>query len=107
MRIPDNVWSGTLQFLPVKTRFNSHFLPRQTTIAFQTLSKRKGVSVTSALMALFASALFHILPDCYTRVQGDCAVSLRHFLSPHVARRDMGSWVGSFSQSYSRFEDSV
>jgi hypothetical protein len=58
-------------------------------------------------MALFASALFHILPDCYTRVQGDCAVSLRHFLSPHVAHRDMGCWVGSFSQSYSRFEDSV
>ncbi|KAK2609219.1 Alcohol acetyltransferase [Conoideocrella luteorostrata] len=95
-------WSGHTQFLPVKTCFASNQLSKYQSDELLRRARAEGVSVTAALMAMMAHSLFHILPDSYSQINGDCAVSIRRFLPPSVGDRDVGCWVGGFSETYSR-----
>lgn len=53
-------------------------------------------------MAAMASAMFAKLPERYTTLVGDCAVSVRHLMPAPVTARSMGCYVGTFTETYSR-----
>ncbi|TPX17508.1 uncharacterized protein E0L32_003151 [Thyridium curvatum] len=98
-----HVWSARAQSLPVRTRFSSLHLSSRASKTIVNQSKQHGVSVTATLMSCLASSIFAAIPEEYSTIQGDCAVSLRPFLGPHVTERDMGCWVAAFSETYHRY----
>ena len=58
-------------------------------------------------MAFLSTACFTVLPLSYTKINGECAISLRDFLPDPVSSSSIGCYVGSFSQSYDRPTTSI
>ncbi|CAG8274887.1 unnamed protein product [Penicillium salamii] len=98
---PDS-WTGSRQFIPVTTRFESLWLSVSQTKALTALSKKEGSSVTAILQTLIANCLFSNLPPEYNTLQADCAVSLRGFLPHPVTAATLGCYIGSVSTVYHR-----
>ncbi|KAJ5410651.1 Alcohol acetyltransferase [Penicillium crustosum] len=98
---PDS-WTAAPQFTPVKTRFSSLWLSEVDTKVLIALSKKEQTSVTATLQVLIATCIFSVLPSTYHTLQGDCAVSLRGFLTEPVTATTLGCYVGSLSVIYRR-----
>lgn len=101
------IWSGQPQILPVKTNFASLWLSIIPTRRLVQISREQGSSLTGALMSVLAESCFQVLPPSYTKINGDCAISLRDFLPAPITATSMGCYVGSFSQSYNRDSSSI
>ncbi|KAF4458632.1 Alcohol acetyltransferase [Fusarium albosuccineum] len=99
---PGYWWSGKQQTLPVRTRFSSVWIAEKCIHNWKGRCREQGVTLTSGLMSLIAVAFSRLLPQEYTTIQGDCAVSLRRFLPADIGQRSAGCYVGSFSEVYSR-----
>lgn len=100
---PGNVWSGGLQTVPVRTRVRSFWTADVVTHRLATRCREEKTSVTALLMALLAESFFHVVPETFTSVYGDCAVSLRRFLPEDVVDDwSMGVYVGAFREGYER-----
>ncbi|KAH8694355.1 hypothetical protein BGZ61DRAFT_493931 [Ilyonectria robusta] len=104
---PEAAWSGAVQTTPVHTRFSSLVLSPALIAGLKRQCDLHSVSLTALLMSITANALFHVLPSEYTFLWGDCAVSLRPFLSSSITERSLGCYVGSFSERFERFNVSI
>lgn len=104
---PEESWSGAPQTLPTITRISSLSFSAASALKLRQRCKAEGASLTAGLMSLIASAFFRILPEEYTVLQGDCAVSLRRFVPKPDIDRCLGCYVGSFSESYSKTHASI
>ncbi|KAF5004524.1 hypothetical protein FDECE_8979 [Fusarium decemcellulare] len=99
---PEYWWSGKQQTLPVRTRFSSVWIAETCIRNWKERCREQGITLTSGLMSVIAVAFFRLLPQEYTTMQGDCAVSLRRFLPADIDQRSAGCYVGSFSEVYNR-----
>ena len=97
-----NIWSGAVQFLPVKTQFTSLWLSAEQTKRLASSSKQHGLSLTATLQAMIVAALFKQLPSEYTAIKVDCAVSLRGWFPSPVTAHSMGCFVDTFAETYHR-----
>ncbi|KAH6971370.1 hypothetical protein BKA56DRAFT_692858 [Ilyonectria sp. MPI-CAGE-AT-0026] len=104
---PEAAWSGAVQTTPVHTRFSSLVLSPALIAGLKRQCDLHSVSLTALFMSITANALFQVLPSEYTFLWGDCAVSLRPFLSPSITERSLGCYVGSFSERFERFNVSI
>lgn len=98
----DEVWSGNPQVVPVKTRISFFWLSSADSQTLRRRCKEHGSSPTALIMAAMASAMFAKLPERYTTLVGDCAVSVRHLMPAPITARSMGCYVGTFTETYSR-----
>lgn len=97
-------WTASPQTLPVCTRFRSLRLS-PSAAALRAAAKRRGATLTAAVMALLAAAFWRVLPRAFGRLRGDCAASLRGFLpGGGGVARGMGVYVGAFGETYARGE---
>ncbi|KAL6412400.1 Alcohol acetyltransferase [Ilyonectria robusta] len=104
---PEAAWSGAVQTTPVHTRFSSLVLSPALIAGLKRQCDLHSVSLTALLMSITANAFFQVLPSEYTFLWGDCAVSLRPFLSSSITERSLGCYVGSFSERFERFNVSI
>ncbi|KAK1139638.1 Alcohol acetyltransferase [Aspergillus melleus] len=105
-RTPET-WSGAPQNLPVRTRVSSMWIPSATLADVKQQCKVQKTTVTALLMSLIARSFFHVLPAEYTSIQGDSAMSLRHFLPLPITSHSMGCYIGTFNEQYMKTSESV
>lgn len=89
-------WTGDVIRLPCETRFKSLSISADNSTAFIQSCKQNGTTVTSALPALFASILFHILPPTIEALSCVIPVSLRRWLPSDITNDTMGVWIDAF-----------
>lgn len=99
---PATAWTGGLQLVPAVTHFTSLRLSRTDTTQLQVAAKRNSVTVTAALQAMLVAATFAQLPQNYTTLLVDCAISVRPWLPDPITATSMGCFVDNFSESYRR-----
>ncbi|KAI9042906.1 uncharacterized protein KD926_004972 [Aspergillus affinis] len=104
--IPEN-WSGAPQNLPVRTRVSSMWIPSATLADLKQQCKDQRTTITALLMSLIARSFLHALPEEYTSIKGDSAMSLRHFLPLPITSHSMGCYIGTFNEQYRRTSESV
>ena len=100
--IPDNVWSGAIQSLPVNTCVRLLSIHSEDTSRFIAACKAKQTTVTATLQTLVASVLFSILPEQYTCLYSDGAISIRNILPSWVSQNEMGCFVNTSSEIHQR-----
>lgn len=104
---PRGLWTGskiTLDPLLQKSRFQSISFSEYTTQNLINVCRSHGTSVTAALEAALAAALFAELPHGqYDTLRVDGAVSLRRWLPLEaVDENSMGNWVSRYLEEHRR-----
>lgn len=99
--LPD-IWSGSPQFLPVKTRCMIVSVQAKPLSSMRQQCKEQSTTITAALMAMLADSFFQVLPEDHSTLYGDCALSVRHKLQNTVTPRSIGCYIGAFREIYHR-----
>lgn len=104
---PQRLWSGPKIALDPslrKSRFQSIQFSQNTTQKLVIICRSQGTSVTAALEAAMAAAVFAELPyNQYDTLRVDGAVSLRRWLSQEaVNENSMGNWVSRYLEEHRR-----
>jgi Alcohol acetyltransferase len=71
------VWAGGSQSLPVESRFRSVIINTETSDNLISQCRANGTSVTATTQALVSAILFEVLPETFTALSSDCAISVR------------------------------
>jgi Alcohol acetyltransferase len=95
-------WAGGSQSLPVESRFRSVIINTETSDNLASQCRANGTSVTATTQALVSAILFEVLPETFTALNSDCAISVRRWLHEPITNDSMGCFVGSFSQTHER-----
>ncbi|GKZ35725.1 hypothetical protein AbraIFM66950_006477 [Aspergillus brasiliensis] len=97
------LWTGGKISAPVETHLRQVVIPAAVSAAFRKNCRQNNATVTSALQAAVARALLTHLPEKYTRVQMNGAMSCRRWLKGgEVTDQSMGVWVMDFGESFYR-----
>ncbi|KIN06754.1 hypothetical protein OIDMADRAFT_36559 [Oidiodendron maius Zn] len=99
---PEYIWSAGKTRVPMEVRFRSIAVSVRDTRGFISACKKHHCAVVGPLQTILASTLFSLLPEQYSTLICDGAVSLRRWLNPPVSSKSMGCWVGSFIETYER-----
>ncbi|PYI03473.1 hypothetical protein BO78DRAFT_471935 [Aspergillus sclerotiicarbonarius CBS 121057] len=96
------LWTGAKIFVPVDTVLRQIVIPAAVSAAFRKNCRQNNASITSALQAAIARALFTHLPQKYTKVNLTGAISSRRWLKGGITEQSMGVWVMDFGESFVR-----
>ncbi|EHA28288.1 hypothetical protein ASPNIDRAFT_134470, partial [Aspergillus niger ATCC 1015] len=97
------LWTGAKISAPIETKLRQIVIPAAVSAALRKNCRQNNATVTSALQAAVARALFTHLPEKYTRVQMNGALSCRRWLKGgEVTDQSMGVWVMDFGESFYR-----
>ncbi|KEF53418.1 uncharacterized protein A1O9_10393 [Exophiala aquamarina CBS 119918] len=106
-KLPPHFWSGpkiTVDACRQRSRFQSIQFSQHITQNLVRLCRSQYTSVTAALEAALAAAVFTELPyNQYDRLRVDGAVSLRRWLPEEVVdENSMGNWVSRYLEEHRR-----
>ncbi|RAK96892.1 uncharacterized protein BO80DRAFT_428718 [Aspergillus ibericus CBS 121593] len=96
------LWTGAKIFVPIDTQLRQIVIPAAVSAAFRKNCRQNNASVTAALQAAIARALFTHLPQNYTKVNLTGAISSRRWLKGEITEQSMGVWVMDFGESFVR-----
>lgn len=97
------LWLGARVGPPSRSRFRSFSLGAESTAGFLGVCRAQGVSMTAAVHALIARAIFVNLPADKTRLKSSIAINLRRFLPEGaLAREDVGNYVSATYLEHAR-----
>ncbi|EEQ32965.1 Alcohol acetyltransferase [Microsporum canis] len=100
------LWTGSKTTLPLENQIRHLVVSQRDTAAFRGLCRENKTTVTAALQTVLAKALFAHLPEQYTRLCCEGAISNRRWLTDDSITDDsLGVWVQEFQEAYCR--DSV
>ncbi|RAH53079.1 hypothetical protein BO85DRAFT_430258 [Aspergillus piperis CBS 112811] len=99
-----SLWTGPKVFVPIKTRIRQIIFPATISAAFRKNCRERKTTITSALHAAVAHALFNCLPNNYTKLQATGAMSARRWLNKGggITDRSMGNWVMDYKERFFR-----
>jgi hypothetical protein len=89
-------WTGNPIQLPMMSHYRTLFFPPIASAKFAQECKENGLTVTSGLTAVLASALFEQLPDTVHALTGIIPINLRPWLSLHHNCSSTSEAMGSF-----------
>ncbi|RYN16343.1 hypothetical protein AA0115_g12397 [Alternaria tenuissima] len=89
-------WTGNPIQLPMVSQYRTLFFSPITSAKFAQECKENGLTVTSGLTAVLASALFKQLPDTVHALTGIIPINLRPWLSLHDNCTSTNEAMGSF-----------
>lgn len=97
------LWAGEKITTPLKNRVRHVVISQHGTIAFTKLCRKNRTTVTAALQTLIATALFRNLPEKFTKLHCDGAISCRRwFRGSAITDDSIGNWVQDSSETYKR-----
>lgn len=98
-----SLWTGSKITAPLENKVRHVVVSKRDTTALKDLCRKNSTTITAALQALVASALFATLPKNYSALQCDGAISNRRWLSDDQITDDsLGVWVQDFAEHYRR-----
>ncbi|PYI21707.1 hypothetical protein BO86DRAFT_356320 [Aspergillus japonicus CBS 114.51] len=96
------LWTGAPVFTPLEARARHLVIPAPVSAAFRQSCRRNGATVTAAVQAAMAQALFAHLPPQCTKLRLTGAISVRKWLTQAIPEKSLGVWVMDFGESYWR-----
>ncbi|KIW93508.1 uncharacterized protein Z519_06113 [Cladophialophora bantiana CBS 173.52] len=99
------LWTGSKCAAPFGQSCVRHVaFSARSSIAFKTLCRENGTTITGALQTLIAGALFAHLPEKFTKLVCTGALSARRFLpvDARITDDSMGVWILDMSETYTR-----
>ncbi|RAH65301.1 uncharacterized protein BO66DRAFT_359222 [Aspergillus aculeatinus CBS 121060] len=96
------LWTGAPVFTPLEARARHLVIPAAVSAAFRQSCRRNGATVTAAVQAAMAQALFAHLPPQCTKLRLTGAISVRKWLTQPIPEKSLGVWVMDFGESYWR-----
>ncbi|EFE31683.1 uncharacterized protein ARB_01282 [Trichophyton benhamiae CBS 112371] len=97
------LWTGSRTFTPLHNTVRHLVVCERETTAFRDACRENRTTVTAGLQVLLAGALFRHIPEQYTRLASEGAISARRWLTDgRITEDSIGVWVGVYYEHYSR-----
>ena len=97
------LWTGSKVTLPLETNVKHLVISKRDTTALKDACRKHSTTITGAVQALVASALFANLPDHATKLRCEGAISSRRWLTDdRITDDSLGVWVQDYSDNYQR-----
>ncbi|EGE01766.1 hypothetical protein TEQG_00811 [Trichophyton equinum CBS 127.97] len=97
------LWTGSKTFTPLHNTVRHLVVPQRETTAFRDACRENRTTVTAGLQVLLAHALFKHIPEQYTRLASEGAISARCWLTDgRITNDSIGVWVQVYYEHYSR-----
>lgn len=97
------LWTGSKVTRPLETNVKHVVLSKRDTAALLDACRKNNTTITGAVQALLASAMFAHLPETVTKLRCEGAISSRRWLNDdRITDDSLGVWVQDYADHYLR-----
>ncbi|RHZ57601.1 hypothetical protein CDV55_106100 [Aspergillus turcosus] len=96
------LWTGSEIIVPLETQVRHIVFPEHVTSSLKDRCRQNNTTITAVLETVVARSLFAHLPEKFTSVKCNGAMSTRRWLPDIITDDSMGVWVQSYEDTFSR-----
>ncbi|EFQ99877.1 hypothetical protein MGYG_02889 [Nannizzia gypsea CBS 118893] len=97
------LWAGSKMVTPLQNCIRHLVVSKRDATVFREVCRENKATVTAGLQTVLAQALFKQIPEQYTKLTCEGAISARRWLTdPSITDDSIGVWVHGYHEEYSR-----